>query len=53
MFSSTLPNGMNDYINAIYAQDWKRGGSNLGTDLVNDESWTDPVTFRLSINHGR
>lgn len=37
-FSSTLPNGMNDYINAIYAQDWKRGGSN-----ALDEPWTDPV----------
>ena len=38
VFSSTLPNGMNDYINAIYAQDWKRDGSNAF-----DEPWTDPV----------
>ena len=38
VFSSTRPNGMNDYINAIYAQDWKRGGSNSL-----DEPWTDPV----------
>ena len=35
---------MNDYINAIYAQDWKRGGSN-----ALDEPWTDPVIESIRI----
>ena len=35
---------MNDYINAIYAQDWKRGGSN-----ALDEPWTDPVIQSIRI----
>ena len=35
---------MNDYINAIYAQDWKRDGSN-----ALDEPWTDPVIESIQI----
>ena len=37
---------MNDYINAIYGQEWKRDGSN-----ALDEPWTDPVIESIRIEN--